>query len=77
MEGVMAQARCDIHPPRSHKPFERSVLPVGHPKSAILCGHDGCDQAARIWLDEGEARAYLRGLRIFKPSSNGIKFKVQ
>jgi hypothetical protein len=73
----MAQARCDIHPPRAQKAFERSVVPTGYPNSCILCGHDGCLKPARVWLDEAEARQYLRGHRVFQLPSNGVKFKVE
>jgi hypothetical protein len=62
----MVVIRCANHPPKGRtKTYVRSLEPVGHPDSALVCGSKYCDASGLIWLEESEAEAYDRGKRIF------------
>lgn len=62
----MAVIRCENHPPKGRtRNYVRSVEPVGHPDSALVCGSKNCDASGLIWLEDHEAEAYDQGQRIF------------
>ena len=77
----MAIARCSsCGQPRANKPpayGEKPYLPVGHPRSGLVCGKRGCHGDPLIWLKLDEEDAYRKGKRIFDIPTNSAKIKVQ
>lgn len=63
----MAIIRCRNHTPRGRtRTYARSVEPVGHPMSGLVCGSKHCEAPGLIWLETHEAAAYDRGQRVFE-----------
>ncbi|AMA60045.1 hypothetical protein BCCGELA001_29945 [Bradyrhizobium sp. CCGE-LA001] len=52
------------------------VEPIGYPKSAAICGSNGCENVAYIWLTNEERDEYFRGRRIFQYPSQAMKVQV-
>jgi hypothetical protein len=79
----MALVRCNscgIKPPGrgGHKrAYVRSVQPLGHPKSTLICGSPSCSETGLFWLEKGEADAYDKGERIFGLATNTTKVRAQ
>jgi hypothetical protein len=72
--------RCGVKP-AGHGKFTRTyihhVLPLGHPKSGIICGTPSCRQPGAIWLEKPEHEAYKKGERIFSLQTNTTKVQAQ
>lgn len=78
----MAIARCEKcgRPIKNVKPpaySEKPYLPVGHPRSGVVCGTVGCENDAVIWLKTDEEAEYTRGQRIFGIKTHTAKVRVQ
>ncbi len=75
----MALARCDTHgnPQGKTQTYVEAKLPVGYPRSGVICGNPRCSNVAKIWLTAEEAKRYNQGQRIFRPDSNVAAFFVQ
>ncbi len=56
--------------------YVQHVLPVGHPKSGVICRTPTCRQPGLIWLEEAELVAYRKG-RIFSLQTNTTKLRAQ
>jgi hypothetical protein len=72
--------RCSVRPAGSgqyKRAYVRHVPPVGHPNSALVCGTPTCDGPGLIWLEQGEAQAYVRGQRVFRLMTNTTKVCAQ
>lgn len=81
-EVSMALARCDRcgQPQgRGGNVYVQSHPPVGHPDSGVVCGREGCENPAMLWLLEDEQRAYTGGQRVFELTqrTNAVKIRVQ
>jgi hypothetical protein len=47
-------------------------------KTSTICGRKDCENPGLIWLDEGEAREYERGERVFEIfNTNAVKVRVE
>ncbi len=57
--------------------YVRHVLPIGHPRSAVICGTPTCEKPGLIWLEQDEAQAYGRGERIFRLQTNTTNVQAQ
>jgi len=56
----------------------RSVEPVGHPKSALVCGGKSRGAPGPIWLEPQDAVAYDSGQRVFEAFvSSAMKMRAQ
>ena len=77
--GSMAIIRCKDHPPKGRtRTYERSVEPVGHPESALVCGSKHCDASGLIWFEVDEAADYADGRRIFDAfSGSAMKMRAR
>ena len=75
----MAIIRCEDHPPKGRtRTYERAVEPVGHPKSALVCGSKHCEVSGLIWLEDYEAMDYAEGRRIFDAfSGSAMKMRAR
>jgi len=80
----MALARCeDCGRPKGNKGNvydRRPRFPTGYPDSGVICGSDGCENSAVIWLLLVEAQAYRRRQRpqrIFELPTASVKVRVQ
>jgi hypothetical protein len=79
----MALVRCETCgvKPAGRGQYKRTyvqhVLPVGHPKSGVICGTPTCQQPGLIWLEKGELEAYKKGERIFSLQTNTTKVQAQ
>jgi hypothetical protein len=72
--------QCGVKPAgrgQYKRSYVRHVQPVGHPDSALICGTPSCEDRGVIWLEEGEARAYNAGQRIFGLQTNTTKVRAQ
>jgi len=61
----MTIVMCDkCGPPRGriHR-YERSVQPLGHPSSAVICSKANCGNPGLVWLNEIDANTYVQGER--------------
>jgi hypothetical protein len=71
---------CGVKPP-GHGGYKRnyvtSVNPLGHPKSALICGTPSCAGSGLIWLEKSESNAYEKGDRIFGLQTNTTKVRAQ
>jgi hypothetical protein len=48
----MAIARCDKHTSDGTKhAYKAFALPLGYPETAAICGREGCEAPARLWLE--------------------------
>jgi hypothetical protein len=56
--------------------YVMAAAPVGHPKTAAICGSPNCNEPAMVWLDQDERAQYLNGQRVFKFATNVVKVKV-
>ncbi len=76
----MAIARCErCGRPRAIKPPDYSEAPkrpVGYPDTALVCGTNGCDNNALVWLKKDEERLYQSGQRVFDLRTNSAKVRV-
>jgi hypothetical protein len=73
----MAIARCDKHTPDgTNHAYKAFALPLGYPETAAICGREGCEAPARLWLTEPERADYQRGVRIFGIRTNSAKIRV-
>lgn len=73
-------AVCGVKPPGRggyKRAYVRNVQPLGHPKSALVCGTPSCSGAGLIWLEKEEADAYNKGERIFGLATNTTKVRAQ
>jgi hypothetical protein len=71
---------CGVKPPgRSgyKRNYVRSVEPLGHPNSALVCGVPSCSGAGLIWLEPSELDAYNQGQRVFDMATNTAKVRAQ
>jgi hypothetical protein len=78
----MAIMRCKLHSPSTSgtsRRFRGYAKPVGYPNTAAICGKEGCEAPARLWLSDAEMSQYERGARIFivRTYSARIKIRVQ
>lgn len=75
----MALVRCRKHgrPKGRKRPYVLSVKPVGYPKTAAICGREGCTNAGLVWLTARERTAYERGERVFSIHTAAVRLKVQ
>ena len=77
----MAIVRCSsCGQPRANKSpayGEKPYLPVGHPRSGLVCGTKECYGDPLIWLKLDEESAYRKGERIFDIRTNSAKIRVQ
>ena len=79
----MALVRCEIcgvKPPGRggyKRAYVRNVQPLGHPKSALVCGTPSCSRAGLIWLEQSEVDAYNKGERVFGLQTNTTKVRAQ
>jgi hypothetical protein len=73
----MAIMRCKLHEPvgRTRK-YVASVMPVGYPQTALVCGSTSCVAPAFIWLEENENAAFARGERVFKAFTDTMKVRA-
>ena len=72
----MALARCDEHKPEPMAPDTVSyALPLGYPSTAVTCDVVGCENPARLWLNDPERRAFQTGTRLF-PIAGGARIRV-
>jgi hypothetical protein len=78
----MAIVRClacgkptiSVKPPGySDKPH----LPVGHPRSGLICGKPFCGGTGLVWLKKDEEKEYAKGERIFGIHTQTAKVMVQ
>lgn len=71
---------CGVKPP-GHSGYKRvyirSVPPLGHPKSALVCGSPSCSKPGLIWLEQTESDAYDKGERIFGLQTNTTKLRAE
>ena len=77
---MMAKARCKNHGvPQGRKQTysAQPYLPVGHPRSGVICGRTECRNPAIAWLNLDEERAYKIGQRIFQIDTRAAKIEVQ
>ena len=76
----MAIARCEqCGKPRANKPPDYSETPqkpVGYPEKALVCGTNGCDNNALVWLKRDQERLYRNGQRIFDLRTNSAKVHI-
>ena len=81
-EAAMALVRCErcgVKPPgvgNYTRNYVRSVPPVHHPRSGIICGRSLCDRAGLIWLEPHEVKAHRAGQRIFKLNTDTTKVRA-
>lgn len=79
----MALVRCEDcgvkQPGQGHYKLKyvTHVLPIGHPRSAIICGRPRCQNPGLIWLVEKESKAYDKGQRIFSLKTSTTKVCAQ
>lgn len=83
IEDEMAIARCDkCGRPKGKSGnvySETSYHPTNHPHSGVVCGTEGCDGPAMIWLLKPEEEdQYRNGGRVFEitGSARYAKFRV-
>ena len=76
----MAIARCaNCGKPRYNKSpaySDTPYQPVGHPRSGIVCGTVGCEEAGLIWLKLDEERYYRVGQRVFDIRTHSAKVRL-
>lgn len=75
----MAIARCEFceNPKGRKQTYVLPVEPVGYPFSSTICGSQGCESAAYIWLTENERNEYYDGRRIFVFATAAVKVRVK
>lgn len=74
----MPVARCAACGPPSRK-FSAKCLsaePLGHPRSALVCGVAGCENSALLWLTAWEVAEFRDGRRIFNISGRSPKVQL-
>ncbi len=57
---LVRRSSCGIKPPGRggyKRTYVRSVLPVGHPNSGVICGSPSCNRPGLIWLEKDEPGA--------------------
>ena len=75
----MALVKCKAHggasiQPRGNDPYSATpYAPVGHPRSALVCGATGCEDAGLVWLTTTEEREYGTGKHVFPVGNGSIK----
>jgi hypothetical protein len=54
-------------------------LPVGYPRSGLICGSTDCANAGLVWLLDWEHELYRKGVRVFSLTGrvNHTKLAVQ
>ena len=45
-------------------------LPVGHPRSGVICGSTECSEPRLVWLLNREQALYRTGTRVFELTGN-------
>lgn len=79
----MVLARCESCGVRlaGHGKYTRTyvqhVLPLGYPKSGVVCGTPSCQRPGVIWLEKPELEAYKKGERVFSLQTNTTKVQAQ
>ena len=74
----MAIVRCESHPTKGRKrTYVVSVLPVGYPETAMVCGTVSCEAPGLIWLENSEKEDYNRGVRIFRSFTPTMKMRAK
>ena len=75
----MALVRCEIHgrPGGRTQHYSIAAKPLGYPRTAAICGRQGCQNAGLVWLTEEEARSYRRGERVFSVPNAAVKIQVE
>jgi hypothetical protein len=75
----MALVRCETHgrPTRTTKRYSVAAKPLGYPRTAAICGRQGCENAGLVWLTEDEDKEYRRGQRVFSLPSATVKIQVE
>ena len=71
---------CGVKPPGKggfKRKYVKSVQPIGHPNSALICGTPSCNGVGLIWLEEDESKAYTAGERTFAMQTNTTKVRAQ
>ena len=64
----MGLALCKQHLPDNGKtdiPYTGYVVPMGYPKSALVCSRGGCDDPAVLWLKSVDLVRFRIGERLF------------
>lgn len=75
----MALARCDLceTPKGRPEPYVVAAEPIGYPESSTVCGTQGCENPALIWLKQSEVDAYHKGQRVFDFPTHAVKVRVR
>jgi len=76
----MALARCDYCEKPKGRMGNAYVVPaepVGYPNTSTVCGREGCEHPALIWLTSEENDAYHQGQRVFGFATRTSKVRVQ
>lgn len=56
---------------------DKPHLPVGHPKSGLVCGKPDCENDGVVWLKRDEEKQYASGERVFRIHTQTAKIRVQ
>jgi hypothetical protein len=73
----MAICRCERHNVGEAKHNYRAfALPLGYPETGVICGRAGCEEPARVWLNDSEREEYQKGTRVFRVPTYAVKVKV-
>lgn len=71
---------CGVKSPgkgRYKRTYVRSVQPLGHPNSALVCGSPSFTSTGLIWLEQSELDAYNEGQRVFDMATNTAKVRAE
>lgn len=66
--------RCESHGPPEGRVYKYlgKIEPKGYPDSALICGRDGCEESAVVYLNIGEFEEYQRqDRRIYRLQYSG------
>ncbi len=76
----MTLAKCKEfgRPSGKKHAYKIAVKPVGYPNNtAAVCGANGCEKPALVWLNKDEEKEYNAGKRIFKLNTGTMKVRVE
>jgi len=69
--------KCGLDTTRTkHSYHPDTVLPVGYPDTAVICGKSGCKNPGEVYLEDMEYAEYQKGQRFFQVKTYTIKVKV-
>jgi hypothetical protein len=75
----MALCRCEIHDineDRTKHIYGAYALPIGYPETGVVCGSVGCENPARVWLNEDQIDEFKKGQRVFNVNTGTLKVRV-